>query len=244
MSAGGAPQFDYLFKIVLVGDSGVGKSNLLSRFTRNIFTTDEKSTIGVEFATRILEMNDKKKIKAQVWDTAGQERYRAITNAYYRGAVGAILVYDCTKRSSFDNIPRWIKELKEHANKDLVLLLVGNKCDLCKSGSDSRSPADSEKSENSEYERQVSEDEARALATEYSIPYVETSAKSGLNVETAFTMVVNKIYESSFATLGAAPAGGPAQGGPGVHSSFSNTIKLKASPSDSTPNKKAQCCKN
>ena len=113
-SAGG---FDYLFKIVLVGDSGVGKSNLLSRFTRNTFTEDEKSTIGVEFATRIVPMSDGKRIKAQIWDTAGQERYRAITNAYYRGALGAALVYDISERKSFDNVPRWLGELRDHANR-------------------------------------------------------------------------------------------------------------------------------
>jgi len=101
-----SPQYDLLFKIVLVGDSGVGKSNLLSRFTKNIFTEDEKSTIGVEFATRILDMPDKKRVKVQIWDTAGQERYRAITNAYYRGALGAMLVYESSSKTSFENIQR------------------------------------------------------------------------------------------------------------------------------------------
>ena len=91
--------YDYLFKVVLIGDSGVGKSNLLSRFTRNEFSLESKSTIGVEFATRSIEV-DGKTIKAQIWDTAGQERYRAITSAYYRGAVGALLVYDITKQVS------------------------------------------------------------------------------------------------------------------------------------------------
>ena len=89
-----------MFKIVLVGDSGVGKSNLLSRFTQNVFCDDEKSTVGVEFATRIIQMDDGKYIKAQIWDTAGQERYRAITNAYYRNAMGAMMIYDCTKKIS------------------------------------------------------------------------------------------------------------------------------------------------
>ena len=96
-----------------------GKSQLLSRFTRESFHSESKSTIGVEFATRILVMPDGKRIKAQIWDTAGQERYRAITTAYYRGALGAFLVYDVTKASSFDNIPRWLRELKDHANRDV-----------------------------------------------------------------------------------------------------------------------------
>ncbi|KAJ8764085.1 hypothetical protein K2173_004986 [Erythroxylum novogranatense] len=96
-------EYDYLFKIVLIGDSGVGKSNILSRFTRNEFCLESKSTIGVEFATRTLQVGRRKTVKAQIWDTAGQERYRAITSAYYRGAVGALLVYDITKRQTFDN---------------------------------------------------------------------------------------------------------------------------------------------
>lgn len=172
--------FDHLFKIVLVGDSGVGKSNLLSRFTRDNFTTDEKSTIGVEFATRIITMPDGKKIKAQIWDTAGQERYRAITTAYYRGALGAMLVYDCTKASSFENIPRWLRELKDHANRDIVLMMVGNKVDLCVDN-----------------QRAVTEDQAKAMALELDIPCVETSAKTGLNVDQAFTHVIEKIYTNA-----------------------------------------------
>ncbi|CAI0449046.1 unnamed protein product [Linum tenue] len=105
--------YDYLFKVVLIGDSGVGKSNLLSRFTRNEFSLESKSTIGVEFATRSIHVDDKV-VKAQIWDTAGQERYRAITSAYYRGAVGALLVYDVTRHVTFENVER----------------LVGNKADL------------------------------------------------------------------------------------------------------------------
>ncbi|TYH80728.1 hypothetical protein ES332_D03G151600v1 [Gossypium tomentosum] len=111
-------EYDYLFKIVLIGDSGVGKSNILSRFTRNEFCLDSKSTIGVEFATRTLQVEGKT-VKAQIWDTAGQERYRAITSAYYRGAVGALLVYDITKRQTFDNVQRWLRELRDHADSNI-----------------------------------------------------------------------------------------------------------------------------
>lgn len=114
--------------VVLIGDSGVGKSNLLSRFTRNEFNLDSKSTIGVEFATRSIQI-DGKTIKAQIWDTAGQERYRAITSAYYRGAVGALLVYDISKSLSFENVNRWLKELRDHADSNIVIMLVGNKTD-------------------------------------------------------------------------------------------------------------------
>merc|ERR1711991_569539 len=122
-------EYDYLFKVVLIGDSGVGKSNLLSRFTRDEFSTDSKSTIGVEFATRSVAC-DGKTIKAQIWDTAGQERYRAITSAYYRGAVGALLVYDLTQASTFRNCERWLNELRDHADKYIAIMLVGNKSDL------------------------------------------------------------------------------------------------------------------
>jgi small GTP-binding protein len=115
--------------VVLIGDSGVGKSNLLSRFTRNEFNLDSKSTIGVEFATRSIQV-DAKTIKAQIWDTAGQERYRAITSAYYRGAVGALLVYDISKHQTFENVTRWLKELRDHADSNIVIMLVGNKSDL------------------------------------------------------------------------------------------------------------------
>merc|ERR1712211_36727 len=121
--------YDYLFKVVIIGDSGVGKSNLLSRFTRNEFHLDSKSTIGVEFATRSIQ-HDGKIIKAQIWDTAGQERYRAITSAYYRGAVGALLVYDISKQATFKNVERWLTELREHADNNIVIMLVGNKSDL------------------------------------------------------------------------------------------------------------------
>ena len=115
--------------VVLIGDSGVGKSNLLSRFTRNEFNLDSKSTIGVEFATRSIQV-DAKTIKAQIWDTAGQERYRAITSAYYRGAVGALLVYDISKHQTYENVQRWLKELRDHADANIVIMLVGNKSDL------------------------------------------------------------------------------------------------------------------
>ncbi|KAD2393908.1 hypothetical protein E3N88_40885 [Mikania micrantha] len=110
--------YDYLFKVVLIGDSGVGKSNLLSRFTRNEFSLESKSTIGVEFATRSIRVDDNV-IKAQIWDTAGQERYRAITSAYYRGAVGALLVYDTTRHVTFENVGRWLKELRDHTLESL-----------------------------------------------------------------------------------------------------------------------------
>ncbi len=112
--------------------------------------------------------------------SAGQERYRAITTAYYRGALGAMLVYDATKSSTFDNIPRWLRELKDHANRDIVLIQIGNKVDLC-----------------SDSNRQVTEDMAKQMATELDIPYIETSAKTGMNVDKAFTSVIERIYQNA-----------------------------------------------
>lgn len=167
-------EYDYLFKVVLIGDSGVGKSNLLSRFTRNEFCLESKSTIGVEFATRSIQV-DGKTIKAQIWDTAGQERYRAITSAYYRGAVGALLVYDITKHVTYENVERWLKELRDHADSNIVIMLVGNKSDL-------------------KHLRGVSMDDAQAFAEKEGLSFIETSALESTNVEKAFQRILTEIY--------------------------------------------------
>ncbi|KAF8968232.1 ras family-domain-containing protein [Flammula alnicola] len=166
--------YDYLFKVVLIGDSGVGKSNLLSRFTRNEFNLESKSTIGVEFATRSINV-DGKTVKAQIWDTAGQERYRAITSAYYRGAVGALLVYDIAKHATYVNVTRWLKELRDHADSNIVIMLVGNKSDL-------------------KHLRAVPTDEAKAFSTENGLSFIETSALDASNVEAAFQTILTDIY--------------------------------------------------
>ncbi|CDW84496.1 ras-related protein raba1f-like [Stylonychia lemnae] len=121
--------YDYLFKIVLIGDSWVGKSNLLLRYTKNQFKLNYQSTIGVEFATTNIKIEDCY-VKAQIWDTAGQERYRAITNAYYRNAVGALIVYDISKQNSFENVQKWHQELRDHADPNIAVMLIGNKADL------------------------------------------------------------------------------------------------------------------
>ncbi|CAN1251392.1 Ras-related protein RABA5d [Linum perenne] len=120
---------EYLFKIVIIGDSAVGKSNLLSRYSRNEFNSHSKATIGVEFQTQSMEI-DGKEIKAQIWDTAGQERFRAVTSAYYRGAVGALIVYDISRRTTFESVGRWLDELTTHSDTTVARMLVGNKCDL------------------------------------------------------------------------------------------------------------------
>jgi len=169
-------EYDYLFKIVLIGDSGVGKSNLLSRFTRNEFNLESKSTIGVEFATKSITVNNKR-LKAQIWDTAGQERYRAITSAYYRGAVGALLVYDISKRQSYDNVIRWLKELRDHADSNIVICLVGNKKDL-------------------RHLRQVNTDDAKQFCTQERLFFIETSALADSNVNVAFETILKEIYHN------------------------------------------------
>ncbi|CAN1283549.1 Ras-related protein RABA1d [Linum perenne] len=150
--------YDYLFKVVLIGDSGVGKSNLLSRFTRNEFSLESKSTIGVE-----------------IWDTAGQERYRAITSAYYRGAVGALLVYDVTRHATFENTERWLKELRDHTDPNIVVMLVGNKSDL-------------------RHLVAVSTEDGKSFAERESLYFMETSALEAVNVENAFAEVLTQIH--------------------------------------------------
>ncbi|GMH25673.1 hypothetical protein Nepgr_027516 [Nepenthes gracilis] len=167
-------EYDYLFKVVLIGDSGVGKSNLLSRFTRNEFCLESKSTIGVEFATRTLQVEGRT-IKAQIWDTAGQERYRAITSAYYRGALGALLVYDVTKPTSFDNVSRWLKELRDHADSNIMIMLIGNKTDL-------------------KHLRAVATEDAQSFAEKEGLSFIETSALEATNVEKAFQTILSEIY--------------------------------------------------
>ena len=122
-------KIDLCIKLLLVGDSGVGKTNILTRFSKNEFNHNTKSTIGVEFGTKILNIKDHN-IKLQIWDTAGQERYKSITVAYYKGSKGAIIVYDITRKESFNNILTWLNDIKNNADKDIVIILVGNKCDL------------------------------------------------------------------------------------------------------------------
>ncbi|XP_004492211.1 ras-related protein RABA5b [Cicer arietinum] len=167
---------EYLFKIVLIGDSAVGKSNLLSRFARNEFDSNSKATIGVEFQTQMVEI-DGKEVKAQIWDTAGQERFRAVTSAYYRGAVGALVVYDISRRGTFDSIKRWLDELTTQNDSTVATMLVGNKCDL-------------------ENIREVSTEEGKTLAEEEGLFFMETSALESTNVQTAFEIVIREIYNN------------------------------------------------
>lgn len=167
--------YNFVFKVVLIGESGVGKSNLLSRFTKNEFNHDSRTTIGVEFSTRTVQL-DNFTIKAQIWDTAGLERYRAITSAYYRGAVGALLVYDISKHLTYESAERWLKELYDHADPHIVVMLVGNKADL-------------------ESARTVPKEEAQSFAEHNRLLFMETSALDSTNVEVAFHQVLTAIHE-------------------------------------------------
>jgi small GTP-binding protein len=164
---------DFLLKIMLIGDSGVGKTNLLMRFTRDHFDPGSKSTIGVEFATKSLD-TENKTVKAQIWDTAGQERYRTITSAYYRGAVGSLFGYDVSSSLTFQALPRWLQELRENADSNIVVLLVGNKCDL-------------------QDARVVTTDECNAFAKTENLLFIETSALDATNMSQCFTQLIKKI---------------------------------------------------
>lgn len=169
-------KYDHLFKIVLIGDSGVGKTNLLDQLTRKGFSDGTKATIGVEFATKTFKI-DNSIIKAQIWDTAGQERYRAITSAYYRGTLGALIVYDITRKSSLGNsITHWLTQLKESSGEDIEIILVGNKTDL-------------------EEERAISTACGNEAAISNGLSFVETSAKDGTNVSKAFDDLIKAVYK-------------------------------------------------
>ena len=167
--------YDYLFKLLLIGDSGVGKSCLLLRFADNTYTDSYISTIGVDFKIRTVEI-DGKTVKLQIWDTAGQERFRTITSSYYRGAHGIIVVYDVTDKVSFNNVKQWLGEIDRYACQSVNKLLVGNKADLAE-------------------KRVVDFNEAKEFADSLRIPFLETSAKSAQNVEEAFMTMTKQIKD-------------------------------------------------
>jgi len=187
--------YDYLFKLVLIGDSGVGKSCLLLRFADDNFTDSYISTIGVDFRFRTVTI-DKKTVKLQIWDTAGQERFRTITSAYYRGADGIIMVYDVTSPESFDHVEEWLSEVDRYANENTAKLLVGNKADLIE-------------------EKQVSEETAQRFADKLGISFLETSAKTATNVDAAFLTMAKELIKNREKTPGPAP-GNPKPGGGNV----------------------------
>eukprot|EP01006_Ploeotia_vitrea_P054052 TRINITY_DN67842_c6_g4_i2.p1 TRINITY_DN67842_c6_g4~~TRINITY_DN67842_c6_g4_i2.p1 ORF type:complete len:203 (+),score=13.04 TRINITY_DN67842_c6_g4_i2:157-765(+) len=178
-------EYDYLFKLLLIGDSGVGKSCLLLRFADDTYTESYISTIGVDFKIRTVEL-DGKTIKLQIWDTAGQERFRTITSSYYRGAHGIIVVYDVTDAESFNNVKQWLHEIDRYASENVNKLLVGNKCDLAS-------------------KRAVTFEQGKDFAESIGIEFLETSAKNATNVEKAF-MTMSAQIKSRMKTQPAAAA--------------------------------------
>eukprot|EP00033_Pygsuia_biforma_P000405 GCRY01000485.1.p1 GENE.GCRY01000485.1~~GCRY01000485.1.p1 ORF type:complete len:213 (-),score=24.41 GCRY01000485.1:69-707(-) len=167
--------YTYLFKYIIIGDTAVGKSCLLLQFTDKRFQPEHDLTIGVEFGARMINL-DKQQIKLQIWDTAGQESFRSITRSYYRGAAGALLVYDITRRETFDHLTSWLEDARAHSSSNMTIMLIGNKSDL-------------------EHKRVVTREEGEAFAEEHGLMFVETSAKLATNVEEAFENSARAILE-------------------------------------------------
>jgi len=169
--------YDLLFKLLLIGDSGVGKTCILFRFSDDAFNTTFISTIGIDFKIKTVELRGKK-IKLQIWDTAGQERFHTITTSYYRGAMGIMLVYDITQPKTFDNIAKWLRNIDEHANEDVEKMILGNKCDM-------------------EDKRMVSKERGESIAREHNIRFLETSAKANVNIERSFLDLAEAILDKT-----------------------------------------------
>jgi len=167
--------YAYLFKYIIIGDTGAGKSCLLLQFTDKRFQPVHDLTIGVEFGARMVTI-DNRQIKLQIWDTAGQESFRSITRSYYRGAAGALLVYDISRRETFQHLTRWLEEARSNGNENMTIMLIGNKCDL-------------------EHRRQVSPEEGQKFAKQHDLMFLETSAKTARNVEEAFLKPAEAIYQ-------------------------------------------------
>ncbi|KAL1511245.1 hypothetical protein AB1Y20_006054 [Prymnesium parvum] len=184
-------QYDYLIKLLLIGDSGVGKSAVLVRFADDTFTASYISTIGIDFKIRTLDL-DGKRVKLQIWDTAGQERFKTITTAYYRGAMGILLVYDVTDEKSFNNINTWMHAIKQHASDSVNKVLLGNKAD-------SSGPFVQKKT--------ITTARGQALADQHGIKFFETSAKNNINIEEAFCTIARDIKQRLFDTSGGGGGG-------------------------------------
>ena len=172
------PDYDYLYKLIIVGDSFVGKTNIMSQYIRKEFSLNTKSTVGVEFGAKIIKIENKM-IKAQIWDTAGEERYRSVTNAYYKGAKGAFVVYDITNKLSFESVEKWIQDLKINSDHNITLLLIGNKKDL-------------------EDKREVLKEDGEEKAKTFGLGFIETSACTGENIDKAFEIMLKEVFNKNF----------------------------------------------
>lgn len=179
---GGSQQYSYLFKFIIIGDEAVGKTCLLLQFTDKRYRTTHQVTVGVEFGSRTVDISGKL-IKLQCWDTAGQDRFRSIIRSYYRGAAGALLVYDITRRDSFEHVSQWLQEARANADPELVITLVGNKCDKIQ-------------------ERQVSYEEGHSFAQRFGLYFLETSAVTGEFVDQAFHVTAKLVYQKNMQTQG------------------------------------------
>lgn len=185
-------QYDYLFKILLIGDSGVGKTSLLFRYVEDVFNPEFQSTIGVDFKICTLSV-DGREVKMQLWDTAGQDRFRNIVASYYRGAHGIVLVYDVASTASFENLQNWMEEAKRHLDENVPRLLVGNKIDTA---------------------REVSTETGEAFARTHSMGFIETSAKSAVNVRELFEQMVRSILSKLLVlNIQPVPKGDPVRSG-------------------------------
>lgn len=173
-TSGSGDMYEFACKVMLVGDSGVGKTCLLVRFKDSTFLSGSFiSTVGIDFRNKVVNV-DGTKVKLQIWDTAGQERFRSITRAYYRDAQALLLLYDVSNKTSFDNIRAWLAEINEYAQDDVVIMLLGNKSDITT-------------------ERVVRREDGERLAKEYDVAFMETSAKTGMNVDLAFMAVARDL---------------------------------------------------
>jgi len=169
-----------IVRLLTLGDSGAGKSSLLLRYTQGEFACEYMPTIGIDFRLKNIEVNGRT-VKVQVWDTAGQERFRTITHNYYRGAHGIALVYDTTNEISFYNIKKWIQDVRTYAESNVNLVLIGNKCDL-------------------ENEKAIPKEKGQEIADEYDVKFFETSAKENINVQEAFSCLVNMVCDRMFSS--------------------------------------------
>ena len=183
-----APNYDMQIKLLMIGDSGVGKTCLLLRYANDSFSPTFITTIGIDFKIKNIEV-DQKRVKLQIWDTAGQERFRTITTSYFRGAQGIVLVYDVTDRRSFESIRNWISQIQQHADVHVNKILVGNKCDMLD-------------------EKVVSTEEGAKLADEFGMLFYEASAKTNVNVEKCFQSIAKDVKDRLIADGGTGPMGG------------------------------------